>query len=194
MSKSNNCPFLAFCLSTAHTPYPIPRDEHLRVEAFSALAYGAQCIQYFTYWEPVTNTWNFHNSPIDRTGQRTDVYYLVRDINREIQALAPIFLGCEVYDVSHTGADIPSGTKELTSLPAPFTSLTASGDGVLVSHLKGGDGKEYLMIVNRDIDHAQRIDAEFNGKLRMVNPDGSLRRATASEYVRPGGYLIYRLK
>lgn len=194
VSVANGCPFWAFCLSTAHTPYPIPRDTHMRVEAFSALAYGAQCIQYFTYWEPVTTTWNFHNAPIDRTGQRTDVYYLIRDLNREIQALAPIFLGCEVYDISHTGAQIPPETKPLTTLPAPFSSLTASGVGVLVSHLKGGDGKEYLMVVNRDIDHAQRIDAEFKGKVRIVNPDRSLRRATASEYVQPGGYLLYRLK
>ncbi len=193
VSRANNCPFWAFCLSTAHTPYPIPRDPHIRVEAFSALAYGAQCIQYFTYWEPVTTVWNFHNSPIDQTGQRTDVYYLIRDLNREIQALAPIFLGCEVSDVSHTGSQLPPDTKPLTTLPEPFSSLTASGEGVLVSHLKGGDGKEYLMVVNRDIHHAQQIDAEFKGKLRMVNPDGSLRKATPSEYVRPGGYLLYRL-
>ncbi|MBD5225747.1 MAG: hypothetical protein HDS68_07280 [Bacteroidales bacterium] len=193
MSRDNGCPFWAFCLSTAHTPYPIPRDSHIRVEAFSALAYGAQCIQYFTYWEPVTTTWNFHNSPIDQTGQRTDVYYLIRDINREIQALAPIFLGCEVYDVSHTGDVTPPDTKPLATLPAPFTSLMASGEGVLVSHLKGGDGNEYLMVVNRDIDHAQRVDTAFKGAVRMVNPDGSLRHATESEYVRPGGYLLYRL-
>lgn len=195
VSAANDCPFWAFCLSTAHTPYPVPRDPHMRLEAFAALAYGAQCIQYFTYWQPVTTTWNFHHAPIDATGRRTDVYYMVRDLNREIQALAPIFLGCEVYDVSHTGAEIPDGTKRLEAMPRPFTgTVSASGCGVLVSYLKGGNGKEYVMVVNRDIDNAQRIDAPFRGKLRLVNPDGTMRQASASECVRPGGYLLYCLK
>lgn len=194
VSQKNGCPFWAFCLSTAHNPYPIPRDPHIRVEAFSALAYGAQCIQYFTYWEPKTETWNFHNAPIDSTGRRTDVYYLIRNINREIQALSPIFLGCKVMEVSHTGQSIPPGTKPLEKLPAPFSGTIGSdGEGLLVSHLKGGDGKEYLMIVNRDIDRSQRIEAPFFGDLSVIAPDGTPRPASPTETIRPGGHLLYLL-
>lgn len=60
-------PFWAFALSTAHTPYPIPTIDHLRLQMYSNLAYGAQLLQYFTYWNPGTETWNFHEAPIRRS-------------------------------------------------------------------------------------------------------------------------------
>lgn len=192
VSKEYSIPFWAFCLSTAHTPYPVPRPAHLEVEAFSALAYGAQCIQYFTYWQPVSKRWNFHHAPIDKYGKRTDVYYMVRDLNREIQALAPVFLGAEVIDVSHTGDSIPEDTHRLTILPQPFISLTSDGEGVLVSHLRN-NSKQYLMIVNRDILNAQKVNLKIGSKsVRQIMPDGNaVKIKTTSPVIEPGRYVLY---
>ncbi|MBP3773756.1 MAG: beta-galactosidase, partial [Bacteroidaceae bacterium] len=120
VSRQTGQPMWAFCLSTAHDPYPVATREALRLEAFSNLAYGAQCIQYFTYWNPGGTTWNFHTAPISMDGHRTHVYYLVKDLNQEIQHLARIFLSAQVVSVAHTGPSIPKGTKPLTALPAPF--------------------------------------------------------------------------
>jgi hypothetical protein len=43
-----------------------PTIEHLRVQAFSDLAYGAQAIQYFHVLDEQSDVWNFHEGPIDR--------------------------------------------------------------------------------------------------------------------------------
>lgn len=195
VSREYGVPFWAFCLSTAHTPYPIARPAHMEVEAFSALAYGAQCIQYFTYWQPVSHRWNFHHAPIDKDGKRTDVYYMVQSLNREIQALAPVFLDAEVVDVWHTGKEIPDDTRRLTTLPAPFLSLTSDGPGVLVSHLRN-NGRQYLMIVNRDIRNAQRVDfATTSNSIKEIQPDGKSRKTTArSATIAPGRYLLLTWK
>src|SRR5437868_3488260 len=81
-----------FALTVAHGPYPIPTIEQLRVQVFSDLAYGAQGIQYFTYWTSKSDTWNFHEAPIDVSGKRTAVYDRVKQMNAEIRALSPVFL------------------------------------------------------------------------------------------------------
>lgn len=195
VASRNGLPFWAFCLSTAHDPYPVPTAVHLRCEAFTALAYGAQGIQYFTYWQPEAGTWNFHHAPIDETGKRTDTYYLIRDLNREIQALSKVFLGAEIDDVAHTGDNIPQGTKRLSSLPEGFGELTSDGQGVMVSRFHNGKS-DYLMLLNRDIDHAQTVNLQRPGGIRRVNPDGSLRRDSRDPkiVIAPGDYVIFKLK
>lgn len=192
----NGMPFWAFVLSTAHDPYPTPTSVHMRLEAFSALAYGAQCIQYFTYWTPGRTVWNFHNAPISMDGRRTHVYYLVKNLNNEIQNLSGVFLGAKAVNVWHTGKELPQGTKRPENLPAPFSKIEADGQGVLVSHLENGE-KHFVMIVNRDIDNAQNVEMEKTGKVRKILPDGTQRKIRAKEERRltlePGGYVIYRL-
>lgn len=108
----------------------------LRLQVFSDLAYGAQAIQYFTYRGLQ------HDEP-------TEVYDLVKTVNQEVQRLAGIFLGAQVISVSHTGSEIPEGTKALGSLPTPIKSLTTSDTGAVVSVLEKG-GNQYLVVVNRD--------------------------------------------
>ena len=190
-------PFWAFCLSTAHDPYPIPTDTHLRIEAFSALAYGAQCIQYFTYWTPGTTVWNFHNAPIDDQGKRTHVYYMVKNLNREIQNLAWVFLGAKSLDVSHTGENIPEGTKRLATLPSKIHSVEADGQGVLVSHFANGRN-HFLMILNRDIDQAQNVTIRMEKGLKRVLPTGKTVKVASGGVqtvnLAAGNYILYQWK
>lgn len=194
VAKRHGIPFWAFCLSTAHEPYPVPTPVHLRFEAFTALAYGAQGIQYFTYWQPVSDKWNFHHSPIDETGKRTDTYYLIRDLNKEIQALSKVFLGAEIDDVSHTGTEIPLGTKRLTDLPEGFGTITTDGKGVMVSRFHNGKNR-YLMLLNRDLDHAQTVSLSRPKGLKIVNPDGKLSRDKRDSdiIIAPGDYFLFKL-
>lgn len=190
VARRHNMPFWAFCLSTAHHPYPVPGDSHMRFEAFTALAYGAQGIQYFTYWQPASKRWDFHHAPIDETGKRTDVYYMVKNLNREIQALAPVFLGAEVDDVSFIGR-VPKGTKALEALPEGFESITTDGETLLVSQFHNGKNR-YIMLVNADIDHAQTVKAKRRKGLHRYNPDGTTTADDPSRLIiiAPGSYFL----
>lgn len=193
-SRRAGVPFWAFALSTAHDPYPVATRASLRIQIFSNLAYGAQGIQYFTYTTPGTQTWNFHNAPIDDAGRRTEVYDLVRGLNREVQALAWVFLGAEVVSVGHTGDEIPVGTRPLESLPEPFGSVTADGTGVLVSHLRNG-GNDFLMIVNRDLYRSQRVHVEAAEGVDRIMGDGTAVKAgtySPDLNVEAGGMLLFR--
>lgn len=189
--REKGLPFWVFCLSTAHSVYPVPTDTHLRFEAFSALAYGAQALQYFTYWQPDTGIGDFHEAPINEKGERTAVYYRVRNLNREIYALSPVFLGMEVISVGHSGSEIPQGTRRFSRFPVEFSGVETDGEGLLISYFRNGADR-YMMILNRSIDKSQNVRLRKQSKVRRVMPDGKVKKSRSSkERIAPGGYLLY---
>lgn len=183
-ARERKIPMFAFALATAHRHYPghhypAPTMAHLRLQHYSNLAYGAQTLQYFRC--------------VNRSSL---VYDRVREMNKELQARAYVFAGCEVVDVSHTGIDVPIGTKRLKkeSLPPFVKSFSVPNGGTaVVSWLKTGE-REYLVIVNRDPNDDMTFNAKFADGVEIVRRDGS--RAKASTYsdtfwLDPGDTVIF---
>jgi hypothetical protein len=194
-AKKAGKPFWAFALSVAHGKYPVPTIAQLRLQVFSDLAYGAQGIQYFTYWTPFDTTWNFNNGPITLEGKRTPVYDRVRQVNKEIQDLSFVFSGAKVLSVSHTGCTVPMGTKMLSALPDEIKELKTEGTGAVVSLLVN-NGIRYLAIVNRDFKTPMRLTIECTPVVKRVLKDGSL--VDADKYqtqmeIDPGDISVYML-
>ena len=194
-SRRAGVPFWAFALSTAHYSFPAATREHLRLQMFSNLAYGAQGVEYFTYWQ-FPGLGESQDVPITNAGQRGTSWYIVRDLNREIRALTPVFLGAEVVGVWHSGDSIPEGTRRLESLPQGIKSLKAEGgSGVLVSHLRNGHD-EYMMVVNRDLHHQQRLTVEAEDGAEYVVADGNMvdyDKMSPQHLMAPGDYVLLKL-
>jgi hypothetical protein len=192
-ARKANRPLYAFILSVAHTPYPIPTLAHLRLQAYSDLAYGAQVLQYFTYWTPTSTVWNFHEAPIAADGSRTATYDLVKQFNAELQAVRGVFAGSQLESVGHTGDAIPVGTTPFK--PAgPITSLVTTGEGVAASVLSR-DNRRFLVLVNRDIHRDTQAKLQFDGSAAMqsVAPDGSLHPIEGTKFdavIAPGNASI----
>ncbi|MBP1664101.1 MAG: hypothetical protein H6Q19_1241 [Bacteroidetes bacterium] len=194
-SRKYNLPFWAFALTTAHDYYPVPDMAELRLQVYSNLAYGAQAIQYFTYWTPPVDAYDFHHGPITLDGKRTNAYDLIKAMNTEIRALSGVFLGATVMSVHHTGTTIPKGTKRLKKLPAPFLKIDTGNSGAVVSYLKNGD-KKYLIIVNRSFLKPLDLRIELNSNsVRQVLKNGRvnlLPSGSACFQVEAGDVLILR--
>ncbi len=191
-SQAVRKPFWAFALSVAHDPYPVATLEHLRLQVFSNLAYGAQGIQHFTYWVVTGTQWNFREAPIDASGKRTAVYGRVRQVNGEAQGLAGVFLGSRVLGVGHTGA-LPRGTQPFKVAP-PLKDLKANG-GAVVS-LLSKHALRFLVIVNRDFKSAQPVSISFDGstKIGRVDKEGvvhPLAGDSFSEMLDPGDAVVF---
>ena len=195
-AKKTGKPFWAFALSVAHSKYPIATVAQLRLQVFSDLAYGAQGIEYFTYWTPYDSTWNFNNGPVSLEGKRTVVYDRIKQVNSEIKNLSTVFLGATVISVRHTGNTIPQGTKPLSVLPEPIKVLKTEGTGAVVSVLKNG-GNSYLVIVNRDFINSMKLSIECDEIVRKVFKDGSSTPANTYQFqteIDPGDIAIYTWK
>ncbi len=203
-SKRVNRPFWAFALATSHRPYPIPTMASLRLQMYSNLAYGAKGLQYFTYWNPVPGTWDFHDAPITLEKKRCTVYDRVRDMNKELQARAFVFLRSKVASVAHVGKEIPLLTKRLESLPPRVTKLDTHEKGAIVSVLeedvvrKNGkkDVRRYLVIVNRSLTEQMDLTITFEPGVMRIRKDGT--KVAADKYVdtlwlEPGECEIFEL-
>lgn len=185
-------PFWAFALSLRHYDYPIATRENLREQVYSDLAYGAQGIQYFTYWQPTS--FDCGDSPIDAAGKRTAVFDRVKQMNAEIRAISSVFAGGKVISVGHTGERLPAGTRPFEPA-APVKSVRTEGTGAIVSRL-ANSSRQFLVIVNRDIGHAMRATLTFEGgtAIDRVERDGTLQpldKTEAQINIEPGDAAIF---
>ena len=191
MAKRHGKPFWAFAMAWSHhlgapSPpafYPIPTIGHLRLQVFSDLLYGAQVIQYFTFGGAVDT----------KTCQKKPEFEVIKQMNSEIKAYSPVFLGCNVLNVWHTGETIPSHTKRLETMPhKKVKSLAVSGEGAVVSLLEN-NGKTYLAIQNRDCVNEAELDIDFCGRVRMFTIDGIKRVESNKMTLLPGNIAIFIL-
>lgn len=154
-AASRGLPLWAFVLSVAHRPYVLPTAEHVRFQAFCNLAYGAKCIQYFTYWTPFPGQWDFHEGPIETDGTVTPTYAVVQSVNRRIAELGPIFAEAAPLRIGHLGDPLPRGTSPYEPRDGGPTIRLVAGR-VLVSHMRGPD-LDYCVVVNRDLEQSARL-------------------------------------
>jgi hypothetical protein len=173
ISRAFNRPFWAFVLASAHGDYPVPTIGEIKLQAYSNLAYGAQGLQYFTYWHPVSvEKWDFHHSPINEDGKRSVIYDRIRTVNEEIKQLSGVFYGAKMISVWHTGKNIPTGTRQLNRLPQHVLALQTEGDA-LVSVLQTNKNR-FLIIVNKDFRNPLQFTITTDHTVKKVLKDGSL--------------------
>lgn len=196
-SKESGLPFWAFALAIAHKPYPIPTVAELRLQMFSNLAYGAQTLQYFTYWHPGDNTpWDFHDSPINLDGSRTIVYDRIKSVNQEIHSLSGVFLDSKLVSVWHTGKQIPEGTRPIDVLPIPIKVLETGDGSAVVSVLRKND-KQFLIIVNKDFQNSMKLNITVDKNVNKVLKNGTITPLDSNSEmvdVGPGDMTIYTWK
>ena len=190
-SQRSGRPFWAFALSVGQPPYPVPTLGALKLQVYSNLAYGAQGIQYFTYWTPSTP--QFRTAAIGTDGRQTEVYQSLQQLNKEIKGLSGVFLGAKVVSVNHTGDVTPRGARRLIKLPKPIALLKTDGLGAVVSVMKN-KAKSYLVIVNHDFTTPMTVSIKCKPGVSRVQKDGSSVRQNSNinkVMVDPGDVAIY---
>lgn len=202
LAKYYRTSFWAFAHSVASNcgkagvSYPTPEEDHMRVQIFGNLAYGAQGVQYFTYKCPNPyDGYVYYDAPIDVNNEKTPVWYMVQNINRDIHALTWVFLGAEFLRAGHTNAETPMGCTRLTKemLPEGVNSVTSDGQGVCVSMLKNGTNL-FMMVLNGDIHNTQKVTIEKEIAVKRVLIDGTTEADAAGtkEYeLKPGRFVLY---
>lgn len=174
-TKKLNKPFWAFTLASSYNQlHPVPTSAALRLQIYTNLAYGAQGIEYWSYWMSS----GLRSAPIGADGKRTATYDKIREVNSEIQKLAWVFMGSKLLSVGHTGTVIPRGTARLTKLPSAIKLFEAEEPGVQVSLLENGENT-FFVVLNRDMEKTASITILGDETLRRVLKDGTLANAAA---------------
>ena len=204
MARKTGRPFWAYCQGVGFRQgricKPIPKEEYLRFEAFSALAYGAQGLIYWTYRQcrdvPSVD-FEYLDGPIDINGNKTKVWYAAKKVNEEINRYSDVFLGAQLVDVVHTGKRLYSSTRRMPDSGfGPLSNFSSGDSGVLVSNLRNGR-QSYYVVVSHDVAHAQNITFGLRkGTAVKSMADGKVLVGNGRTYsftLPPGGYLILRM-
>lgn len=202
MAERFRVPLWAFMLTVRHFSYVDATIEHLRLQTYSDLAYGAQVLQCFTYWTPGENQFeveNFFDAPITREGHITQTYSVVKEMLSELNRLAWVFEGASregTWHLSSTGK-IPDGTERLSTLPDKVEAITFSGAGEgLISVIKN-HGYTFMMFQNTDINNSCSCKITLCDGVRQISKDGSISKTSANESIQtvpPGDILLYMWK
>lgn len=127
-----------------------PNESQLKFQVYSTLAYGAKGYVYFTYYTPA----GMDNGLILPNGTKNDTYDYAKNVNGEVLKLGPTLLSLTSKDVYHTGTVPPFGT----ALPGSYFWQPTTGQPempMIVSRFENGDGRQFVMIVNKDLENAR---------------------------------------
>ena len=193
-SRRANIPFWGFVLSTPHLSYPQPTIASLRLQVYSNLAYGAQGIQYYTYWTPKDHDgFNYRNGPISYEGKKTKTFDIVKNMNLELEKIGTLFRNAKITSVRHM-LKIPEGAMQQTVLPINVKKLTVIGkEGAIVSQFTK-NGNQYLALVNKDYKRKMTVEIAWSNDT-PVHITKDLKAVTVQKRynVAAGDMLIFRL-
>lgn len=197
-AKKFKTPFWAFACSVIHFNYKQPTYPSIRMQQFSNLLYGAQGLQYYTYWSVNDADWkknNYSYAIVDDRGNPTPTYNVVKTVNQQIQRLAWVFTGAKSDEIYHTGNEIPQGTKKLNSTPTGFRFFSTYGKNALVSLMSNGK-KRFIIIQNTSLD--ENLDFKYQLQFPMKKVSNSTGKLLAistqkkySDTILPGDILIF---
>lgn len=198
MSKKTGKPFWAFCESMAYKTRSYSRPEgneaYFSFEAFSALAYGAQGIIYWTYGLRNSNSVESYTTAlVDLKGNKTKSWYAAQKVNKAIKKFNHVFYESNVLDVKHTGSNIYKGTKKLSGTFGPFKSVKSGNAGVLASYIEN-KGRKFIVFVNHDVSKTQSLNLTLTGSKKVINISSANETYSGTNEIKltlsAGGYII----
>lgn len=195
-SLSSGKPFWGFALSVPHASYPQPTISSLRLQVYVNLAYGAQAIQYFTYWNSDEGGGDYHylDAPIRGNGKKTKTWFIVKQMNQELNSIARLFYGAKIMSVKHLGI-IPKGCSKQNTMPVNLSSLKiVSSKGALLS-LFDKNGHRYMAVVNKNHwDEITLLIKAKNKTPKHVNKNLTEEDIKSLYSIPAGDILLFKLK
>jgi len=199
VGKKNNIPFWAFACSTIHYNYLQPTLAGIKLQQFGNLLYGAQVLQYFTYWTlTYEDNWvkeKYSYSIVDDNGNATPTYNIVKTVNAQIQRLSWVFFGAKSDAVFHTGNEIPVGTTRLTLTPNRFKYFSTNGRNALVSFMTNKKSK-FVIIQNKSLNEDLILNYQLAKPIKVIdNASGKIKSIISKKKLEatilPGDVLIF---
>jgi len=174
LSLKYNVPFWAFALTTKHREYRRPSESDLRWKQFTNLAYGAKGLWYFCYWGPhrwENKGWDTKSIVDSATGEPTELYHQVKQLNKTVLAMGDTLLGLTSEDVVHTHP--PEGHPAFKKGEHWIEDIKASD--ALVGFFRDMEGLRYALVVNKrhgknksSKEMADEIDLTFGADVKQV--------------------------
>jgi len=164
-------PFWTIVLSSAHLTYGEPNETHLRLQVWGSLVYGARGICYYKFISrslpileaPDLGDWR--NGPLDQFGEKTLAWGWMRNLNRQIQNVAPTLLKLRSDLVYHVG-EVPAQNRGIGD--DTLVKGLKAGDAFVIGDFTHEDGSRWVMIVNKNLKNSVPCQPEFRAEMDAV--------------------------
>lgn len=197
-----NIPFWNVVLSNTHFGYMPPSPATLRLQVYASLAYGVRGIAYYTYFAPAEG--NYRLAPVDQFGHRTPTWAIMRNVNSQVDGLAPWLIKLKSTGVYYS-SPVPTGLKTIAEshLVREVLSQNSQNPPVagtfLVGEFKDARGEPFLMLVNRDLVQSMQYVIHLKDKsqrLAYISPySGKIEKLGAEmNWLAPGAGALFRLE
>jgi hypothetical protein len=171
LAFKHQLPFWNIVLTAPHWHYRDITEADIRLQNWGSLAYGVSGLAYYKFCSKeialldAPDLGNFRNGPLDQFGEKTATWHWLRNCNRQIQNLAPVYLKLRSDSVYHCGT-VPDRNHG----PAENTLVKSFPQGdYVVGDFTHADGSRYVMIVNKSLKSPVRCLPEFNTPPAAVN-------------------------
>ena len=193
VANQNGIPFWAFACSVKYSGgVPAPKLEHIKLEVYSALAFGAQGIEYFTYTIPRNEHGgnHFSDAPLDSNQKRTRTYDYIKEVNTRLRSLERFFNDAKVnYRGALEGTLEGIADYEKREFPKGIVSVSSSTP-LLASWIQNAAGSIFVL-VNTDIYKVSTVKVDADATIQKVSNDGQLVSVSPVEELLPGDMLVY---
>lgn len=187
--------------------FPEPTLEYMRFQVFTAFAFGAKGIGYWYYAQGKDDApgWYYVTSPVLRDGTRTPVWYILQEVNKEINRYKEVFLDTELVKLYQTNKNYFVAGDLFPGSYGPLSTLTTesgSAPGFFVTHYKKGRSN-YVMLTSKSATESQKVSITFDrlAKVSFLGGGGVVKpkvnkskggvRSFAGD-IEPGGYAIFK--
>lgn len=201
-SLETGVPFWNCVLSNAHFNYMENSDATYALQAYATMAHGGRGIQYFSYF-----TWsngNYRLGPIDQFGNKTPSWDMLRRVNNQIHALAPTLKKLRSTGVYHY-PDVPPECRPLSesrlvkSVEMTQRYVVPPVQGrFLIGEFVDDQGRSYVMLVNKDLNHSFRYRFELRGEGTLIHVSpysgGEEPFGREMDWVAPGAGHLFRIE
>jgi len=171
VAQKHRLPYLNIvCCNQIRPGTPIPSPAGLLFQAYTTLAAGYRGVTWYTYYSR-----GYHYASIDNAGKKTQTWAYLKEVNRQIAALAPILSRLESTGIYFSS---PAPADNLPSLPGELVESVSSPTPLMVGEFKDADGQRYAMVVNLSLEattHFTLKTGPATQSIRLVSTiDGSL--------------------
>ncbi|MGQ9524898.1 MAG: beta-galactosidase, partial [Armatimonadota bacterium] len=153
--------------------YRSPSETEMAWQVWSALAYGASGILYFTYWTPPPGGGEVHfDGIISEDGRRRARYEWVKRLNRDLKRVGGWLLGKPSLAVYHSDP-VPRGCS---SVQKGRVLEGLEGGPALVGMFRVSTERTALFVVSRDFRRTVRVKLNLHDDVMSLKerlPDGT---------------------
>lgn len=184
--------FWNIILGNSHFHYAEVTQGGLNLQVYATLAHGGRGISYFTYFAPLIG--NYRQAALDQFLNKTSTWDMVRLINMQIHALAPVYLQLKSINVFHN-LEVPEGCL---GMDTSEHLSEVSGGNFLIGEFNGPDDRPFVLIVNKDAQNSTGFHVKFKqqGTVMMTSPYTGETKPFGGEngWLAPGGGVLLSLE